>query len=242
MDNLTQRLMQQTSDEDWFDPEFVDTWLQRQAQRQPERLRQYSMVRSLFPRGSDEPFRYIDVACGDGALDEMLLTRFTRAEATVLDGSPVMVERARERLKPFGDRVTAVQGDLATAAWRDVVRGQFDVAVSTIALHNLEDPRLIRDLYREIYEVVAEGGLFMNLEYVRTPSRALWTYYRNASADPEGGWVMPIRNIRDFAGTVEEQLAWLREAGFGPVDCFWKEFRLAIFGGFKGQVRVTDTR
>jgi hypothetical protein len=53
---------------------------------------------------------------------------------------------------------------------------------------------------------------------------------------------MPIRNIRDFAGTVEEQLAWLREAGFGPVDCFWKEFRLAIFGGFKGQVRVTDTR
>jgi hypothetical protein len=60
-----------------------------------------------------------------------------------------------------------VQGDLATAAWRDAVRGQFDVAVSTIALHNLEDPRLIRDLYREIYEVVADGGLFMNLEYGR---------------------------------------------------------------------------
>jgi len=235
-------LTQQTADEDWFDADFVANWLERQEQRRPERLRQYSMVRALFPRRPDETFRYIDIACGDGALDEMLLTRFTGAHATLVDGSPVMVERAKERLKPFGDRVTAVVGDLATAAWRDAVSGLFDVGVSTIALHNLEDPRLVRDLYREIYDVMADGGLFMNLEYVRAPSRALWPFYTHSSADPEGGWVMPIRNIRDFVGTVDEQLAWLREAGFGPVDCFWREFRLAIFGGFKGQVRVTDTR
>jgi tRNA (cmo5U34)-methyltransferase len=200
------------------------------------------MVRSLFPHQPEERFRYIDVACGDGALDEMLLARYTAAEATVLDGSPVMVERARERLRPFGDRVVAVQGDLATPAWREAVQGTFDVAVSTIALHNLEDPRLVRDLYREIYEVLSDGGLFMNLEYIRAPSRALWSYYQRSSADPEGGWVMPIRSIRDYAGTLDEQLGWLRDAGFNPVDCFWKEFRLAIFGGFKGQVRVADTR
>jgi len=41
---------------------------------------------------------------------------------------------------------------------------------------------------------------------------------------------------------MQEQMGWLRDAGFSPVDCFWKEFRLAIFGGFKGQVRVSDTR
>ena len=242
MDPTSVRLTVQTSDEDWFDAAFVDNWLQRQGQRQPERLRQYAMLRSLFPRKPTDEFRYIDIACGDGALDEMLLTRFSNAQATLLDGSPAMVERAQERMQRFGDRVRVVQGDLATSGWLDAVTAPFDVAVSSIAIHNLEDPRLVRDLYRDIYGVMAEGGVFMNLEYVRSPSHGLWPYYTNSSSDPEAAWVMPIRSIRDYAGTVEEQLNWLREAGFNPVDCFWKEFRLAIFGGFKGQVRIADTR
>jgi len=30
---------------------------------------------------------------------------------------------------------------------------------------------------------------------------------------------------------VEDQCRWLREIGFRDVDCFWKYFELAIFGG-----------
>ena len=30
---------------------------------------------------------------------------------------------------------------------------------------------------------------------------------------------------------VEDQCGWLREIGFQDVDCFWKYFELAIFGG-----------
>jgi hypothetical protein len=26
---------------------------------------------------------------------------------------------------------------------------------------------------------------------------------------------------------------WLRECGFVDVDCFWKYFELALFGGFR---------
>ena len=32
---------------------------------------------------------------------------------------------------------------------------------------------------------------------------------------------------------VEDQCAWLRTLGFRHVDCFWKYFELAIFGGVK---------
>ena len=31
---------------------------------------------------------------------------------------------------------------------------------------------------------------------------------------------------------MQEQCAWLRGIGFRDVDCFWKYFELAIFGGF----------
>jgi hypothetical protein len=32
---------------------------------------------------------------------------------------------------------------------------------------------------------------------------------------------------------VEEQCAWLRAVGFVDVDCFFKAFELAVFGGRK---------
>jgi tRNA (cmo5U34)-methyltransferase len=33
---------------------------------------------------------------------------------------------------------------------------------------------------------------------------------------------------------VEDQCRWLRDIGFAEVDCFWKYFELAVFGGVRG--------
>jgi hypothetical protein len=37
----------------------------------------------------------------------------------------------------------------------------------------------------------------------------------------------------NILASVEEQCQWLREIGFREVDCFWKYFELAIFGGMR---------
>jgi len=37
---------------------------------------------------------------------------------------------------------------------------------------------------------------------------------------------------------VESQLDWLRELGFADVDCFFKAFELAVFGGRKPEQRA----
>ena len=37
----------------------------------------------------------------------------------------------------------------------------------------------------------------------------------------------------DRSATVEAQLAWLREAGFGEVDCAYKDGMFAVIGGVK---------
>ncbi len=47
-----------------------------------------------------------------------------------------------------------------------------------------------------------------------------WNYYRF----PDAG---------DRPSPLVDQLAWLKEAGFAIVDCFWLQAGHAIFGGFK---------
>jgi len=223
--------------ENWFDDSFVADWLVRQEARVSERQRQFAMVRSVILRAPDEPFRYVNIGAGDGWLDEGLLGRFTRAEALLVDGSPAMIARARERLARYKGRFQVVDGDLLGPRWRDAIPGSFDLAVSTIAIHNLEDPLRIRDLYAEVFPLMAEGSLFVNLDYVRGASNELGPVFRWASADPDAGF-SAVRGYRPFAGTVDEHLGWLREAGFAPAECFWKELRIAMFGGFKGPIRV----
>lgn len=232
--------MQQTQQrprEDWADDQFVATWLDRQNERGAERARQFVIVRSFVPKHPEEPFRYLNVGSGDGRLDDVLLERFTAAAATLLDGSPLMLERAMERLQRFGSRVTAVRGDLSSPSWREAVEAPFDLVVSTIAVHNLADPARIRRLYAEIYDVVAEGGFFMNFDYVRVPSPRVRELVAWASGDPEAGYLSRSTGGQ-ASGSLDEQLGWLREAGFAPVDCFWKEFQATLFGGFKGAFRV----
>ena len=226
-------------EENWFDDAFVVDWLARQEGRSAERRRQFAMVRSLIPRTPEEDFRYVEVGCGDGALAETILERFPRVHATLVDGSPAMLQKAGERLARFGSRLTLARGDLSAPCWAEAVSPPFDVAASTIALHNLEDPARVRALYGEVWTIVAEGGFFMNLDYMRAPHPALSLLYRLASADPESGF-MRVRGYRDYVGTVDEHLGWLAEAGFAPKDCFWMETRLALVGGFKGPVRIPE--
>lgn len=235
----TGRAVPGRDEENWFDDAFVAEWLDRQTQRAGERERRFAMIRALIPRTRDEPFRILDVAGGDGWLDERLLQEFPHASATVLDGSPEMVRRAEARLRPFGDRGRVVQADLMGPDWSATAGGPFDVIVSTIAIHNLEDPARVRELYREVYELTADGGLFLNFDYVRAAHPSLGRVFQRASTDPDAGF-MVVRGYRSYVGSVAEHLGWLREAGYFPADCFWRELRVALFGGFKGPIRVPD--
>lgn len=228
--------------EDWSDESYVVDWLGRQHGRSDERLRQFAMVRSLVPYAPDQSFRYLNVGAGDGWLDEVLLARFPKAEATLVDGSEVMVESAASRLDPFREQVHVVRANLAAPDWQGLVGGPFDLAVSTIAIHNLRDPTRIRALYGEIHGLLGEGGLFLNLDYVRPSTPALRALGRWAASDDAAGYVSPTSGGGGSPGTIEEQLIWLREAGFAPVDCFWKEFQAALFGGCKGPFSVPEGR
>jgi len=223
--------------EDWFDDAFVASWIARDGAR--DRLRNFAMVRAQIPFSRDDAFRYLNLGAGPGALDALLLSSFPRAEATLIDGSPAMLAAARQQLVPFGSRASFAQADLRTPAWRETVRAPFDVAVSTIAIHNFFDAAQIRTLYADIFAVLADGGLFVNLDLVRLESPEITAQARWARRDPDAGIGAGGGGGRP-AGTLVEQLGWLREAGFTAVDSYWRDYGMALFGGWRGRVRIPN--
>jgi tRNA (cmo5U34)-methyltransferase len=223
--------------EDWFDEGFVSYWIDEQAARANERQRQFVRIRALVPKLPEQQFRYINLGAGPGHLDEVLLAHFPNAQATLLDGSPGMLQAASERLKRFESRAEYVQADLATPDWTRSVAGPFDIAVSSIALHNLRQPSRIRQLYAEVCELITPGGAFINLDYVRLGRVALTPLAALAAKDPDAQFT-GARGGGGGPGTVEEQLGWLREAGFACAECFWKEWQVAILAGFRDPIQI----
>jgi tRNA (cmo5U34)-methyltransferase len=49
-----------------------------------------------------------------------------------------------------------------------------------------------------------------------------------------------LRMRADKNATLADQLLWLREAGFGEVDCRYKDHRFAVYSGKKGYEASDD--
>ncbi|MFA7248293.1 MAG: class I SAM-dependent methyltransferase [Dehalococcoidia bacterium] len=227
------------SNEDWNDADFVARWLERQAERAPERRRQFALVRAVIPRLPAEEFRYLNLGSGPGNLDELLLDQFAAATATLVDFSLPMLMAARARLARFGDRVEYVHANLASADWAGGVGGSFDVVVSTLAVHHVEDPRRIRALYGEVHRLLGHGGMFLNLDRVRPARPAFGPLAAWAAQDPEAG-LSARGHGDDLPGTLAEHLGWLGEAGFGAVDVLWKDPGMALLCGLRDHLHVPE--
>jgi len=97
--------------------------------------------------------------------------------------------------------------------------------ISSFAIHHVSHERK-RTLYQEIFELLAPGGAFCNLEHVASPTSRLDAEFLQAIS-----WANedPSNKLLDL----ETQLAWLCEIGFIDVDCHWKWRELALLAGVK---------
>jgi len=166
--------------------------------------------------------RVLDLGSGDGRL--LSLIRLARPEASgvACDFSPVMLDRLRARFA--GDSaIDVIAHDLDQPLPASL--GDFDVIVSSFAIHHLTDPRK-RALYGEIFERLRPGGVFLNLEHVASPTPALHLAFLGAL-----GVAAPDEDPSNKLLDTGRQLEWLREIGFADVDCHWKWRELALIGG-----------
>src|SRR5205823_14890411 len=85
-------------------------------------------------------------------------------EVTLQDYSEPMLAEARRRLAEKADQLRVVVSDLTDPAWPAGVGGPFDLAVSAICLHNLQNDDKIFACYRAIHDLLRPGGWFLDYD------------------------------------------------------------------------------
>ncbi|SCY70606.1 ArsR/SmtB family transcription factor [Desulfoluna spongiiphila] len=132
----------------------------------------------------------VDLGCGTGALMTRLAERVEQVVG--VDSSSNMLKEAEKRLKAMGGDFDLRLGELEHLPMGD---GEVDLAVISLALHHLDNPRLALN---ESGRVVAEGGRLLVAEFGQHADESL----RDRFGD------------RWLGFSEDELMGWIHDAGF----------------------------
>ena len=240
--------MQQRDHHDWTSDAYVEEWVRRQQAEDATRAERFQLLCDLFPFASDAAVTLLDIGAGYGPVSRFILDRYPNATCIAQDGSEPMLGRARTIMAQYGKRFIPYLSDLFDPNWLPKQFGPFDAAVSSSCLHNLRDFKRISEIYGEIHPHLKSGGVFLNLDLLNAPTPALRERYEAVTAARRQRQEAPSDDVAamvhhgersvthsspgPFPAGLEQHLAALRSAGFNEVDCFWKELRRALIGGY----------
>jgi SAM-dependent methyltransferase len=202
----------------WREPSAAERWLGR-TDRLPRWAEAEAVVLTDVMGGRGG--RVLDLGTGDGYMLATLRIAGRSAEGVGVDFSQPLLEAAARR---FADdhNVRLIEHDLAHPL--PLSLGEFDVVISALAIHHLEDRRK-RELYAEAFALLKPGGVFCNIDIVAAPTSEL---HRRSQAALN----LTVEDEHDDSpAPLEPQLEWLRAAGFSNVDCYWKWLELAVIAG-----------
>lgn len=154
---------------DWASAEYVAKWAKGQDPKEANRRHAFGLMADAIPYGKTEPITILDLGAGYGALTKFLLERFPNARAVCQDGSEEMAKLGGERLSEHEGRFAYVIADFSRHGWSKLIPGPFAAIVSSIAIHNVNSPNVIRGIYEDAYALVQSGGCFLNFDRHEPP-------------------------------------------------------------------------
>jgi tRNA (cmo5U34)-methyltransferase len=196
----------------------------------------YRTAVESIPHEADAAIRVLDLGAGTGLLSALVARAFPRARITLVDVSPEMLGVARGRFADEHERIEMRVADYV----REHLPGEYEAVVSALSIHHLDGTGK-RELFRKVYGALCDGGVFVNADQVlgSTPEiearyRETWLRrVRERGVSEEDLAAALVRMREDRPSTLEEQKAWLEEAGFRQVDCPYKNYSFAVYGGRK---------
>ncbi|MDE0196971.1 MAG: class I SAM-dependent methyltransferase [Caldilineaceae bacterium] len=240
----------------WKNPSLVDGFLKRVRKGVPlSQIQLDVMMRVIAGPEADQAqgerpvHNFLDLGCGDGILAAAILEKYPRARGTLVDFSTPMLQAALSNLEAYSKSLHVSSADYTDPSWFDIISAHapFDAVVSGFSIHHQPDS-VKRQVYVDVFDLLVQGGVFVNIEHVSSATPRIEALYDDyfidtlwASQLTEGegqtrDQVAAAYHSREdkqanILASVELQCEWLREIGFDDVDCYFRIFELAVFGG-----------
>lgn len=157
--------------------------------------------------------RVLELGVGTGETTVRLLEQHPQALIWGLDSSPAMLQAAHARCPAARFRVARMQDPLP--------QGPFGLALSVLAVHHLHALEKA-SLFQRVHDVLEPGGMFVLGDLVTVENPA------DTVTEIDGEFDTPSR--------ADEQLAWLREAGFSA-ELHWRLRDLAVLVARRGSLQ-----
>lgn len=208
----------------WHDVDFIRSWDARPSSllRREQLDILATVVTSAWRRGE----RILDLGCGTGKLEQLLLKHLPRARFTAVDRSPAMLELAREKLRRHTGQVRFTEQNLARLDRAALPGRPFRFIVSVNVVHELSHAAK-RRLFRACRGIIARTGIMLVVDRVaidrqrlRLPYTAVLERLQRLNGEASGELSPDFANPRspdhEQPATIEQYLRWLRAAGFTP--------------------------
>lgn len=209
------------------------------------------MIRRVVPRYEEmlwallyylpddlQPRKILELGCGTGNLSALLTNKYPEAEITLVDLSGEQLNACRERFSG-NERLHYLQSDFRELPTR---AGHYDLVASSIAIHHLPDADK-SGLFKQVYQQLRHEGIFCYSDQFAGSTPDLyakhllrWEEWARAQDVPQEEWDtwMDHQRKSDFHAPLPEQMRWLREAGFSPIDCPWRYLLWTVIQARKG--------
>ena len=116
-----------------------------------------------------------------------------------------------------------------------------------LSIHHQTDEKK-KEIYRQIYDLLTPGGMFIQIEHVKSATQwvehvhdsyfidSLYEYQKESGKSKDDiakNYYKRADKEANILALVDTQCNWLRDIGYRDVDCYYKIFEMAVFGGRK---------
>ncbi len=216
----------------------------------PNRKIMASIACEILPFDKSANIQVLDLGVGTGYLSHKIIKTFPNVSIIAIDAAELMIDKAKIRLKDQLGQITFRIATFQELSNNEIDLSGIDTVVSAFALHHLLREEKLR-LFQYVHSILKPNGWFINCDIFNATDPAIETLFRRLLYKGTQERTLNLKHQEkslDYIATeytskekrdgdnplsIAEETQLLTQAGFRTVDCFWKEYREAVYGGTK---------
>lgn len=172
------------------------------------------------------PENILDLGCGNGNVTSTIIKSFPHSKYTLLDASQEMLCLCKKRFENY--LVKYIESYFNNFDFKE---NQFDLIVAGFSLHHCTSNEK-KKLFQKIYRSLKRGGIFSCTDLMISKDnpkhQALlkeWKIFvdSNFPDDEKWNWLQEHYNEFDKPDNYDDQIKWLKNAGFNNIEITTKK-------------------